>query len=752
MKIIENIFHLSCQDSLGFHVEIRGKKVDCDVVRFQMPHVTEILCERITQYEYSSHPIKYHCPEACDFDCTKSVSTKVQCADKTEFMVNIRGKDVTCELVSLLDARTQAVLCAHSEYWNGKMQTIDQFCPIACGKNDCAVTTRNAPMKNTTPECLDDEDFMVSIRGKNASCEFVSLASKSIQSILCERLVAWNGKSQTIDKFCPVACGSGCVAVSTQQSTATHKDKCLDNRDFMTNVRGKGVTCEFISSSNTSIRSILCGRSGTWNGKTQTIDKFCPSACRNDCTTKDPMLPPPPAVSRTEIDTRCADDKDFMKSIRGTDITCRFVSLANTSIRSVLCERLETWKGRTQLLSRFCPLACGQGCTAVSSAQVSRIGRQSLTTDPTSGPSHTPSDIPSNNPTTSPTYNPTATPTYPPTVSPTYTPTLTPTFQPTRCAVRTEAERIRALADRYADSSSDITRPAQQKALEFIMQLGEDPCKENSYDLQRYVAVVWYYSTGGENWEDPGNYLNGEDECEWKGLVCEGGDSITRMIFNENNLKGSLPNEIQHLSKLRTLEADGNKLRGIIPEDITECMQLEAIHLENNFLEGTIPNKIGKLQKLKVLDVDKNILSGSLPSSLFDIMSLVILDLDNNYISGVIQPEIRKLINLKQMQLENNLFTGSIPNELGEIESLELIYLHGNDITGTMPQSVCKLQLNDIWANCGNGYPQLLCDCCTRCLDQNYQARGVKEGNKQDFSSFLAFLEGWWDLGLEEEP
>ena len=37
---------------------------------------------------------------------------------------------------------------------------------------------------------------------------------------------------------------------------------------------------------------------------------------------------------------------------------------------------------------------------------------------------------------------------------------------------------------------------------------------------QRFGLAVFYYSTNGGNWENDENWLSGEEECIWNGIVC----------------------------------------------------------------------------------------------------------------------------------------------------------------------------------------------------------------------------------------
>jgi len=299
------------------------------------------------------------------------------------------------------------------------------------------------------------------------------------------------------------------------------------------------------------------------------------------------------------------------------------------------------------------------------------------------------------------------------------------------------------VADRYAASPSDISGSAQQRALDFVITLNPDPCGEDPYDIQRYVAAVFYYSTGGDDWENSGNYLSSEDECNWDGISCNDDNLITSIIHNRNNLVGTLPEELHHLPKLIRIELDDNYLGGTFPEVYTGMSELSSINLDSNKLTGSLPTSMGDLQSLQFLDIDKNDFTGVLPLSMFTINGLEVLDINDNNFSGNLSSEFGNLSNIKYLQLYNNRFDGTIPLSLGSLNEMNTLYLHGNDFTGTMPEEVCALVNKpdfDLIVPCN------VCgSCCEGCLN-----RGGRLGRDElpDFDPFVGWLQGW----LETPP
>mmetsp|Transcript_31191 Transcript_31191/g.75013 ORF Transcript_31191/g.75013 Transcript_31191/m.75013 type:complete len:402 (-) Transcript_31191:1464-2669(-) len=164
---------------------------------------------------------------------------------------------------------------------------------------------------------------------------------------------------------------------------------------------------------------------------------------------------------------------------------------------------------------------------------------------------------------------------------------------------------------------------------------------------------------------------------------------LTSLDLANNNLVGTIPQEILLLSDLKYLNLDNQYFTGIIPLDIAFTSQLEELHLAGNALTGTIPTTINYLNRLSVFDAGENSLTGTLPYNMFiDMTSLRQLHLDNNFLTGTISPEIA-ISELEQLELQSNAFTGEIP---------------------TLPQTLtfCKLSFNRLQVTGDIGVCELL--------------------------------------------
>lgn len=81
--------------------------------------------------------------------------------------------------------------------------------------------------------------------------------------------------------------------------------------------------------------------------------------------------------------------------------------------------------------------------------------------------------------------------------------------------------------------------------------------------MQRYILAVHYFSTKPHNWSMDLNFLSSETECEWHqtdeeiddtvGIFCDDSNNIISFLFIENNLDGTLVDEISGLKSLGKL-------------------------------------------------------------------------------------------------------------------------------------------------------------------------------------------------------
>jgi len=267
---------------------------------------------------------------------------------------------------------------------------------------------------------------------------------------------------------------------------------------------------------------------------------------------------------------------------------------------------------------------------------------------------------------------------------------------------------------------TDIETP-QNRALEWLLSTDDQfRCPGDPRLVQRYVTVLFYFSTNGNEWyqcsqndEECGetepfigsaSYLSKGNECDWAGLTCDLDNFVTSIMYESNNLRGKIPTEIAHLKKLQNL------------------------YIARGRVSGQIPSEIGNLNALVQLDLSSNKLRDSIPEEIYNLSSLEVLDVGNNQLSGTISAKIGDLMNLKLLSYKANKLSGTIPNSFGNLNLLIIADLYGNSISGNMPHEVCKLRTpsfgkgileeltSDCLPNMVTRTSKIHCNCCSECF------------------------------------
>lgn len=136
-----------------------------------------------------------------------------------------------------------------------------------------------------------------------------------------------------------------------------------------------------------------------------------------------------------------------------------------------------------------------------------------------------------------------------------------------------------------------------------------------------------------------------------------------------------LPNELQYLTNLQSITANGCHLSSISPFIHCLSSSLTSLHLSSNSL-FYLPSEMQLLSQLKELNVSHNHLS-DIPSFLSFIPSLSLLNLSHNEIT-LIPIAIKSLSHLTHLNLANNQIT-TIPGDLfNHLTSLRYLSFHHN--------------------------------------------------------------------------
>ena len=177
---------------------------------------------------------------------------------------------------------------------------------------------------------------------------------------------------------------------------------------------------------------------------------------------------------------------------------------------------------------------------------------------------------------------------------------------------------------------------------------------------ERGALLALFRSTGGAGWVNKTNWLTDAPLRDWYGVTTDGAGRVIGLELESNNLVGSIPPEIEHLSELRRLVANTNTLTGKIPPEIGNLTRLERLMLRSNALSGPIPRQIGRLATMTTMGLDHNKLSGQIPAELGNLTRLAWLDLSTNDLAGEVPPELATT-SLAALFVGGNLLRGPVP-------------------------------------------------------------------------------------------
>ena len=158
--------------------------------------------------------------------------------------------------------------------------------------------------------------------------------------------------------------------------------------------------------------------------------------------------------------------------------------------------------------------------------------------------------------------------------------------------------------------------------------------------------------------------------------------SIELLNVSRNEIDGNtFPNRFESTA-LKTVDLSFNDFNGAF--DISSLMGLvnvQNLQLTDCSIQSSLPDDINVLQSLVTLNLDSNSLSGTVPSTLGEINSLQNILLAANQITGTIPSELAQLENLRILELQSNLLSGTIPIEFESLCCLDSFDYSGNSIS-----------------------------------------------------------------------
>jgi hypothetical protein len=225
----------------------------------------------------------------------------------------------------------------------------------------------------------------------------------------------------------------------------------------------------------------------------------------------------------------------------------------------------------------------------------------------------------------------------------TVAPTAAPTFSPV------PEEIVALIAPLSFDDGASLNDPSSPQSAAARWLAGNEflDTYSDARKIQRYAMATFYYSTNGDKWKETQGWLSDGNECtEWwyaefdsdnDRLKCDANNMVTDILIEENNLAGTLPDEIAFLSStFFEIEMGENNIQGTLPSVLGLMTNLKRFDIGKNNVTSTIPTEVGLLTTLESLLLDSNGFFGTIPSEMALMTSLKTLEIDDNSLSGTI--------------------------------------------------------------------------------------------------------------------
>lgn len=174
------------------------------------------------------------------------------------------------------------------------------------------------------------------------------------------------------------------------------------------------------------------------------------------------------------------------------------------------------------------------------------------------------------------------------------------------------------------------------KGIEAYLDLNHQKKQADELYLKERAALIKLFdSLGGKNWKDKTRWCSDEPIYRWKGVKLDPvTHRVNKLILPENNLSGSIPEEIGILEELIEIDFRANNIKGLlicslllflcslfllwigtIPKALPGLKKLEGLYLFENYIEGEIPNELAELPHLSGIYLYNNCFKDSRKSA-----------------------------------------------------------------------------------------------------------------------------------------
>jgi len=234
----------------------------------------------------------------------------------------------------------------------------------------------------------------------------------------------------------------------------------------------------------------------------------------------------------------------------------------------------------------------------------------------------------------------------------------------------------------------------QNQAYEWLLSDPGLPVYPPYKILQRFAMATFFYSTGGDFWEENTLWLSPEDECNWfsragSSPVCKS-DRLVTLELDFNNVEGVIPAELAYLSQLERVELSGGPerfLSGSLPSEVGLLTSLDYFSVRGNQQTGTIPTELGNWKAIRTLNLSLNRFRGLVPSQLGGLTNLREIFLGSNELTGPLPTEFGQASKLFRISVGGNRLSGGLPTEIGQLTELRYIYMETNQFS-SLPSEI----------------------------------------------------------------
>lgn len=192
------------------------------------------------------------------------------------------------------------------------------------------------------------------------------------------------------------------------------------------------------------------------------------------------------------------------------------------------------------------------------------------------------------------------------------------------------------------------------------------------------------------------NRLSGDFSTEYTENLsgCTELSVLMILVLDENEITGSIPDQISRFSSLTDLSLGNNRLNGTISESTGHLGKLQILDLHGNFLQGVISEThFSNLSNLKTLDLSYNSLSLEFSNNWIPPFQLSFIRLGSCKSSGAGFPKwIRSQKNFAELDISDaGISDSNIPLWLWDLSpSLRFLNLSYNQISGVLPDLSLK--------------------------------------------------------------